>query len=170
MTTVPRKSDPSMTVRRLAQRGGVTVHVVRNYLRRGLLQAAAHTDAGYQVFSATELERLHFIRTAQQLGFTLAEIGEILRHSRLRKSPCPLVRDIIARRLKETREQLEQLLAMQRRMAKAMEHWTQLPDAVPKGNDICALIEAVSSSEATPLPRTTPQRLLERRASLEARP
>lgn len=167
MTAEARKSDPPMTVRRLAQLGGVTVHVVRNYLRRGLLRAASHTEAGYQLFSAAELHRLHFIRTAQRLGFTLAEIEEILRRSRQRKSPCPLVRDIVSRRLNETREQLEHLLALQRRMAKAVAHWTQLPDAVPTGNDVCALIDATVISEAAAVSKSPPRRLLGRRTSSE---
>ena len=97
-------APPLMTVRQLARQGDVTVHVVRNYLRRGLLQAATHTEGGYQLFAASELQRLHFIRTAQQLGFTLAEIEEIIRHSLQRHSPCPLVRDIIRRRLYDTRQ------------------------------------------------------------------
>ena len=167
MTVDLRKSDPPMTVRRLAQLGGVTVHVVRNYLRRGLLRASSHTEAGYQLFSTAELHRLNFIRTAQRLGFTLAEIEEILRRSRQRKSPCPLVRDIMTRRLKETRDQLEHLLALQMRMATAVAHWTHLPDAVPTGNDVCALIEAIAASEAAAVPQTTPRRLLGRRASSE---
>src|SRR3546814_5519287 len=103
-------APPLMTVRQLAQQGDVTVHVVRNYLRRGLLQAATHTEGGYQLFSASELQRLHFIRAAQQLGFTLAEIEEIIRYSLQRHSPCPLVRDIIRRRLDDTRQQLDRLL------------------------------------------------------------
>ncbi|OGT54852.1 MAG: hypothetical protein A3E01_18620 [Gammaproteobacteria bacterium RIFCSPHIGHO2_12_FULL_63_22] len=156
-----------MTVRRLAQLGGVTVHVVRNYLRRGLLRAASHTEAGYQLFSTTELHRLHFIRTAQRLGFTLTEIEEILRRSHQRKSPCPLVREIMTRRLKETRDQLDQLLALQKRMAQAVAHWTRLPDAVPSGNDVCALIDAIAASEAWAMAKTTPRRLLGRRATSE---
>ena len=104
MTGKDESAPPLMTVRQLAQQGDVTVHVVRNYLRRGLLQAATHTEGGYQLFAASELQRLHFIRTAQQLGFTLAEIEEIIRHSLQRHSPCPLVRDIIRRRLYDTRQ------------------------------------------------------------------
>lgn len=167
MTADLRKSDPPMTVRRLAHLGGVTVHVVRNCLRRGLLRAASHTEAGYQLFSTAELHRLHFIRTAQRLGFTLAEIEEILRRSRQRKSPCPLVRDIISRRLTETRDQLEQLLALQTRMEQAVAQWSRLPDAVPTGSDVCALIEAVAASEAAAVPKSTSRRLLGRRASAE---
>jgi DNA-binding transcriptional MerR regulator len=149
----------------LAQHGGVTVHVVRNYLRRGLLRASSHTAAGYQLFSSAEVHRLHFIRTAQRLGFTLAEIEEILRNSRQRKSPCPLVRDIITRRLDDTREQLELLLALQGRMANAAAHWATLPDTEPTGHDVCALIEAIAAAEMPPQVRTTPERLLKRRAS-----
>ena len=104
MTTKEEVTLPLMTVRQLARQGDVTVHVVRNYLRRGLLQAATHTEGGYQLFSTSELLRLHFIRTAQHLGFTLGEIEEIIHHSLLRHSPCPLVRDIIRRRLYDTRQ------------------------------------------------------------------
>ena len=165
MTPDRRRPSAPVTVQRLAQHGGVTVHVVRNYLRRGLLRASSHTAAGYQLFSSAEVHRLHFIRTAQRLGFTLAEIDEILRRSRQRKSPCPLVRDIITRRLDETREQLELLLALQDRMANAAAHWATLPDTAPTGHDVCALIEAIAASEMPPQVRTTPERLLKRRVS-----
>lgn len=39
MTAKDEAAQPLMTVRQLAQQGGVTAHVVRNYLRRGLLRA-----------------------------------------------------------------------------------------------------------------------------------
>ena len=57
MTVTDKAVPPLMTVRQLARQGDVTVHVVRNYLRRGLLQAATHTEGGYQLFSASELQR-----------------------------------------------------------------------------------------------------------------
>lgn len=167
MTPNPRRSSAPLTVRRLAQQGGVTVQVVRNYLRRGLLRASIHTDAGYQLFAPSEVRRLHVIRTAQLSGFTLAESKRILRRSRQRKSSCPLVRDIIDRRLDETREQLEHLLALQRRMAGAAAHCATLPDSVPTGNDVCALIEAIAASAAPTQIKSSSKRLLGHRASHE---
>ncbi|MCB1567706.1 MAG: MerR family DNA-binding protein [Xanthomonadales bacterium] len=143
----PNKQVSTLTVRRLAQQAGVTVHIVRNYLRRGLLRASTRSPSGYQLFSSAELQRLQFIRTAQRLGFTLGEIEEILRRSRQRKSPCPMVRDLMARRLEQTRSQLEELLALQRRMTDAIEHWADLPDATPSGDDVCVLIEALMPME-----------------------
>ncbi|MCB1607157.1 MAG: MerR family DNA-binding protein [Xanthomonadales bacterium] len=148
------KQGATLTVRRLAQQAGVTVHVVRNCLRRGLLRASARSPSGYQLFSAAELQRLQFIRTAQRLGFTLAEIEEIIRRSRQRKSPCPMVRDLLGQRLEQTRTQLEELLALQRRMTEAIDHWADLPDATPSGNDVCALIESLMPM--APPPASTP--------------
>ena len=170
MTVTDKAVPPLMTVRQLARQGDVTVHVVRNYLRRGLLQAATHTEGGYQLFSASELQRLRFIRTAQQLGFTLAEIEEIVRHSVLRRSPCPLVRDIIRRRLEDTRQQLDNLLAMHGRMEHAVHAWTSLPDSIPTGDDVCALIESVAAAEGGGFVRSTPGRLLGRRPTQENLP
>jgi len=170
MTSKDESTPPLMTLRQLAQQGDVTVHVVRNYLRRGLLRAAAHTESGYQLFSASELQRLHFIRTAQQLGFTLAEIEEIIRHSLLRHSPCPFVRDIIRRRLHDTRQQLDRLLTMHERMKHATHAWATLPDSIPTGDDVCALIEAVAATEGGKFVKSTPRRLLGRRLTQENLP
>jgi DNA-binding transcriptional MerR regulator len=170
MTTKEEVTLPLMTVRQLARQGDVTVHVVRNYLRRGLLQAATHTEGGYQLFSTSELIRLHFIRTAQHLGFTLGEIEEIIHHSLLRHSPCPLVRDIIRRRLDDTRQQLDRLLAMHGRMERAIHAWAELPDSIPTGDDVCALIESVAAAEGGGFVKSTPRRLLGRRPTEENLP
>ncbi|GGK06198.1 MerR family DNA-binding transcriptional regulator [Luteimonas terricola] len=57
MAAKDEAAPPLMTVRQLAQQGDVTVHVVRNYLRRGLLRAATHTESGYQLFDPAPLSR-----------------------------------------------------------------------------------------------------------------
>ena len=165
-----RDTSPLMTVRQLALRGGVSVHVVRSYLRRGILHAERRTDAGYQLFSNIEVQRLLFIRAAQQLGFTLTEIEEIVQHSRQRRSPCPLVRDIMRRRLRETSDQLGQLIALQARMATAANSWEALPDSIPTGNDVCGLIEAVANDHRiVPGPTRLPT-LLRRSPTSDAKP
>lgn len=79
------------SVSSLAERAGLSAHFVRLYLRRGLMRASRRSSAGYQLFGDDDAERLRFIRVAQCLGFTLAGIGEIIRHGRRRESPCPLV-------------------------------------------------------------------------------
>lgn len=67
-----------MRISELARRAGVNVQTVRYYERRGLLHDPRGRDGGYRAYSDATLERLRFIKRAQELGFTLAEIEELL--------------------------------------------------------------------------------------------
>jgi MerR family transcriptional regulator, mercuric resistance operon regulatory protein len=67
-----------MTIGKLAASEGVGVETVRFYQRRGLLATPARLGSGYREYSEADRSRLVFIRRARQLGFTLAEIRELL--------------------------------------------------------------------------------------------
>lgn len=69
---------PKVTIGELARRAGVNVQTVRYYERRGLLEEPGRRESGYRVYDTSALERLRFIRRAQELGFTLGEIEELL--------------------------------------------------------------------------------------------
>ncbi|MCC6438981.1 MAG: MerR family transcriptional regulator [Rhodanobacteraceae bacterium] len=62
----------------LAQAAGVGIDTVRYYERSGLLKPSTRTQSGYRKYGQGELDRLNFIRRAQHLGFSLAEISELL--------------------------------------------------------------------------------------------
>jgi MerR family mercuric resistance operon transcriptional regulator len=83
-----------MTIGQLAREAGVNVQTVRYYERRRLLPAPARRASGYRAFDAAALARLRFIRRAQELGFTLAEIAELLE---LRLDPHTTAADVKAR-------------------------------------------------------------------------
>jgi MerR family mercuric resistance operon transcriptional regulator len=68
----------SLTIGELASSAGVNVETVRYYERRGLLDEPPRSPAGYRQYSAEDLWRLQFIGRAKRLGFTLAEIVELL--------------------------------------------------------------------------------------------
>jgi DNA-binding transcriptional MerR regulator len=130
-----------MRVIELARSAGVTADAVRYYARLGLLSPKRNAANGYREFSALDAKRLWFIKRAQSLGFSLADIETIVRQARQRKSPCPMVRDIIQKHLEQTGEELEQLILLRDRMQKAARRWKRMPDRVPDGNEICRLIE-----------------------------
>lgn len=132
-----------LKVKDVARAADVEAHVVRFYARAGLILPARLAANGYRLFVPFDVKRVRFVRAAQGLGFTLAEIGEILRRSRLRQAPCPLVRVVISRRLAEASQRLRELRAMHQRMRRASARWQDLPDRVPHGGDICLLIESV---------------------------
>ena len=135
------------TVAGLARAAGVAPHVVRYYARAGLLHPARRSGNGYRMFGARDLACLKFIRKAKQLGYTLGEIREILDEARQGRSPCPRVRQILQRRVEETRQQLEGLQRLQARMEEALDLWSALPDGVPDGDTVCHLIEAAVEEE-----------------------
>lgn len=139
-----------MKVSELAKRGGVTSETVRHYTREQLLAPSRHPENGYQLFSATDLERLHFIQRARKLGFSVAEIRDILAHADQGDSPCPLVRDLLANRLPQIRAQIRELEALAQRMEQALESWQHMPDGTPDGHSLCRLIESFPEKQETP--------------------
>lgn len=148
--TTSRSTERLLTVRDIAIRAGVPDHVVRFYARAGLIRASSRGTNGYRHFAPFEAKRVSFIRLAQSLGFSLAEISELMRHSRRRTSPCPLAREIIEKRLTENREQLAAAQALQARMEHASRTWRSMPDRIPKGDELCALIESIAAGTASP--------------------
>ena len=134
-----------MTVSQLSKHGGVAPHVVRYYSRIGLLEPIRHPENNYKLFSHRDVSRLRFIRQAQSVGFTLDEIAQILEAGEQGESPCPQVRNLLRQRIRENRERLAELMALQDRMEQALEHWEAMPDKMPEGETICHLIEAVGA-------------------------
>ncbi len=132
-----------MQVHELAARAAVAPHVVRYYARLGLLRPARDPRNKYKHFSQADLQRLAFIRKAKRLGFTLGEVRMVLEMSRKGKTPCPLVREVMRRRVADNAHDLAEVTALQERMESALRKWRRMPDGVPDGRAICRLIEAV---------------------------
>jgi MerR family transcriptional regulator, copper efflux regulator len=67
-----------LSIGALARQAGLSVETLRFYEREGLLEKAARNESGYRVYEPDARRRLQFIRRAQELGFTLAEIRELI--------------------------------------------------------------------------------------------
>lgn len=68
----------TLKIGQVAQRGGVNLQTVRYYEREGLLPQPPRLPSGYRLFSEDAVRRVRFIKRAQELGFTLAEIRDLL--------------------------------------------------------------------------------------------
>lgn len=75
MDTLPPRS---MTIGALARASGVGIDAIRFYERQGLLPKPARRASGYRDYPPATVQRLRFIRQAKALGFSLAEIGDLL--------------------------------------------------------------------------------------------
>ena len=71
-------NSSALRIGEVALRSGVSIDTVRYYERRRLLPAARRTQGGFRLFTPETVERVQFIKQAQELGFSLDEIGEIL--------------------------------------------------------------------------------------------
>lgn len=68
-----------MTIGKLASAAGVNIETVRYYQRLGLLDEPTKPSDGYRRYTAQQAKRLRFIKRAQGLGFTLSDIGGLLK-------------------------------------------------------------------------------------------
>jgi MerR family copper efflux transcriptional regulator len=68
-----------LSIGQVARRAGVGVETVRFYEREGLLEEPPRRASGYRQYPEQVVRRLHFIKRAQKLGFSLKEISELLR-------------------------------------------------------------------------------------------
>ncbi len=143
-----------LTVNELALRAAVSPHVVRYYLRIGLLKAQQRKDNGYRLFDLRDVDRLRFIRQARCLGFTLNEISQILTRAANGESPCRDVRGIVEHRIKENRVKIEEMQALQQRMEQTLEQWREMPDSDADPDSICRLIESVQEGRVVSVSST----------------
>lgn len=136
-----------MRVIELAKELGVTGDTVRFYTRIGFLKPEKNPANGYKVYSSGDRRLLQFILSARQLGFSVDDIGMILDTADQGRSPCPLARQLIQRRLQENEKSFQDSARLRRRMLAAIKEWNKKPDRAPTGNMICHLIEDFSDGE-----------------------
>ena len=133
----------------LAKRADVPLFTVRYYTRIGLLKPSRDLRNGYKIYKPADKDRLRFIVAAKNLGFTLSEIEEILSHAVHGDSPCPMVRDVVIKRIDETKAKIRELKGMQRRLEAAVESWKSMKDSKPDGHSVCRLIESFAEDGPT---------------------
>ncbi len=112
-----------LTIGKFAAAEGVGVETVRFYQRRGLLAAPARGRSGFREYSADDQRRLAFIRRARALGFSLAEIRDLLGPAQARSTAeivaaAELKLAANAARMRE----LAQLQCRLRRLVQVCEH------------------------------------------------
>ena len=88
-----------LTRGQLALRAGINLETVRFYEKEGLLPRASRTASGYRQFAEAAVDRLEFVKQAKDLGFSLAEIRELLVLQDGNGRSCIEVRDRLQNKL-----------------------------------------------------------------------
>ena len=99
----------------VAARSGFSLDTLRYYERRRLLPRAPRTEGGFRLFPPEVIGRVRFIKQAQELGFSLDEIGELLTAGG--EAECRRVRDLLRVKLTELNERLRAMRRFRRTLA-----------------------------------------------------
>lgn len=101
-----------MKIGEIAQRAGVGIDTVRYDERQGLLPPPRHRASGYRDYRDDDVARLRFVRRARGLGFTLAEIRELLALSGQRDADMAGLKAAAAEKLADLETRLAELRTM----------------------------------------------------------
>ncbi|MGH7230835.1 MAG: heavy metal-responsive transcriptional regulator [Nitrospiraceae bacterium] len=110
--------ESGFTIGQLAKKVGVGIETVRYYERLHLLSPSTRKPSGYRVYGSTELCRLHFIKNAQALGFTLHEIAEFLNLRVTSTALCGDVKRKTRAKLAQVEKKIQDLQALARSLQK----------------------------------------------------
>ena len=132
-----------MRIGELARRSGLAPSAVRYYEQVGLMPAAHRNRARYRVYAADAVDRLDFIRAAQAVGLTLAEVRQILGVRDAGEPPCRVVIDLVEHRHAEVKSKIAELRRLEQDLATVRARATTLNprDCDPSG--ICHVIPGV---------------------------
>jgi Hg(II)-responsive transcriptional regulator len=110
-----------MMTSELARRAGVNVETLRFYERKGLLPEPPRRASGYRQYPADDVRRIRFIKRAQELGFTLGEVRELLALRVRPGTTAADVRERAQRKLTDVRRKMAELAAIERALVKLTE-------------------------------------------------
>jgi len=128
--------ENSMTIGQLAAVVGVNVETIRYYQRQGLLQVPSRPVGGIRHYGHAAAARVKFIKAAQRLGFSLAEIGQLLRLDD--GMQCSMAAQLASRHLADVRVRLRDLRRIEAALAKSLKQC-----AHHRGEVACPLIDAL---------------------------
>jgi MerR family mercuric resistance operon transcriptional regulator len=129
-----------MWISEAAEAAGVNVETVRYYERRGLLEQPQRPAEGYRHYTNETVQVVRFIKQAQDLGFTLEDIDELVRLRGTTPSGRERARAVAEQKLSDLERKMTQLRDMQTRLRR-------LVGACRAGNTPgCPILEAIASN------------------------
>ncbi len=107
----------SLRIGEVAARSGVSVDTVRFYERRKLLPPAPRTEGGFRLFPPETVEQVRFIKQAQELGFSLDELSQLLT-TKGGATECRRMRDLLKTKLDDLNKRIEAMRNFRRRLSR----------------------------------------------------
>ena len=110
-----------MRIGELAKATGTKAETIRYYEREGILPPADRTDSNYRDYSDEHLATLTFVRRARQLGFSMAQVRELLALSEHDDKPCDDVDQLVERQLVEVDRRISDLTKLSGELSRMLQ-------------------------------------------------
>ena len=126
-----------ITIGKVSGLTGCNIETIRFYEKEGLLPSPGRTEGGHRLYSPEHTDRLIFIRRCRELGFSMADIRQLLSLVDGQEVTCERVKGIVDAHLVETRSKIADLQKMENTL-------NELSDSCA-GGDVpdCPIIEAL---------------------------
>jgi len=126
----------------VARRAGVNVETLRFYERKGILPEPPRGRSGYREYPPEAVDLIRFVKRAQQLGFSLREVRELLELRAVPRRAARRVRRLVQQKLADIERKIQDLQAMQRALAELLCACQKAP-----AKAACPIIESLSGRE-----------------------
>lgn len=126
-----------LTIGSLAKAAGVNIETIRYYQRIGLITEPRKPAQGYRIYPEDSFTRIKFIKRAQQLGFSLQEVAELLE---LGDGKC---RDVRVR-AEQKREEIEKQIKDLKKLSSTLNNLIDSCSRSAKSNH-CAIVETLTA-------------------------
>ena len=136
----------------LAKATGVIPDTIRHYEKIGVLPRASRTESGYRVYPTSAAERVLVVQRALRIGFTLAELAEVLKARDAGGAPCRRVYELAQAKLKGIEADIKALTGVQRYMKRVLCDWElRVQSAGPgqKSHLLYSLSDAIKAGTPT---------------------
>jgi DNA-binding transcriptional MerR regulator len=107
----------------LSRLAGISTDTLRHYESLGVLPKPPRTNGGYRDYPPNSLMRVQLVQSALKVGFSLPELATILRMRDRGDVPCHRVRAIAEQKLREVKQQINDLLGMRDQLERILKDW-----------------------------------------------
>ena len=133
-----------MRTSEVAAQAHVNTQTLRYYERRGLLPQPERSQSGYRAYTADAVRVVRFVKRAQQLGFTLNDIEELLHLAEGGPASCEEARAMARTRIADLQRRIDELADMRDSLARLVDTCDQ-----PRTERDCPILRDIETASAT---------------------
>ena len=135
----------AVKIGQVAKETGLSIDTIRFYEKEGLLKRAPRTEGGFRVFGPGEIQALKFIHKAQELGFSLGEIRELLILRREHVPACSHVKELLQQKLSNVERKIGELRTLEHSLKVALRKCNRsLETRSTSHEECCPVLEEIN--------------------------